>query len=337
MKNLNSLLARLGSLSLAAALVFSVADAAPIRKDSKAAAAVIEALVQQVAQEAPATRTTTQTYTTNVVVGSASASKDLTVYGDERLGGDLVLGSISSSSTVAGDKHIIGIQAMDPRTQQFELRFKDKTKAGSGAVVGLDFITTATSYRLGVADSGMIGVAVNVGGVYCHPQMTAQAIMGHPGMTSKMSMKSTATSRTWNQPARTPANDFNLTPTVRVEAITRDVSFGFVPYSSTYAVTGNGGFYDSTWTSATYNATRPVWATGKLAYRVSSDNVAGVAVVSTVVDDLEPLDVFDLFTDAELETLLSALNDYFGNDSTKVREYLAANRHKLSRAFKAMR
>ena len=49
MKNISSLLARLSVLSLAAAVAFSTVQAAPNKKDPKAAAAMIEALVKQTA------------------------------------------------------------------------------------------------------------------------------------------------------------------------------------------------------------------------------------------------------------------------------------------------
>lgn len=335
MKNLNSLLARLGSLSLAAALVFSVANASAARKDSKVSAAVIEALVQQaIGEEVAAASTRTQSFTDDVSIGSAATGRNLTVYGAARINGDLTIGKIGTP----GQKYIIGQQALNPVTQQVELRFKDKRAAAPGAWVDLDFVTTATSYRLGAVDTGVATVAVRSNGIYCHPQMTPAQIMGVTG-ASKGNLKGTTTSRVFNGPARTPANDFNMTVTVRREAITNNVSFGFVPWSANYPATGgssNTGFYEANWNNATYNTAHPIWNPGVVSYKVVSDNLAGFGVNTAVSDSLQALDVFDLFSDADLETLLQSLNSYFGNDSTKVKAYLAENRHRLARAFKAL-
>ncbi len=336
MKNLNSLLARLGSLSLAAALVFSVANASTARKDSKVSAAVIEALVQQaIGEEVDAAATRTQSFADDVTIGSAATGRNLTVYGAARVNGDLTIGKIGTP----GQKYIIGQQALNPVTQQLELRFKDKTAAARGAWVDLDFVTTATSYKLvGAVDQGVATVAVRSNDIYCHPQMTPAQIMGVTGV-SKGNLKATTTSRVFNGPARTPANDFNMTLTVRHEAITNNVSFGFVPYSASYPATGgsnNTGFYEANWNNATYNTAHPVWNPGVVSYKVVSDNLAGFGVNTAVSDSLQALDVFDLFSDADLETLLQSLNSYFGNDSTKVKAYLAENRHRLARAFKAL-
>jgi len=183
-------------------------------------------------------------------------------------------------------------------------------------------------------------VAVRSRDIYCHPQMTPGQIMAVAGGASKASFKGTTTSRVFNGPARTSANDFNMTLTVRVEAITRDVSFGFVPWQTgNYPTTGgtnSTGFYEANWNNATYNTAHPIWNAGVVSYTVKSDNLAGFGVNTAVSDSLQALDVFDLFSDADLETLLASLNEYFGNDSTKVKAYLAANRHRLARAFKAL-
>jgi hypothetical protein len=336
MKNINSLLARLGSLSLAATLVFSVANAASARKDSKVAAAVIEALVQQaVGQENQADRVVkAQSFSDDVTIGSATRDSNLTVYGAARINGDITAGKIGNP----GQKYIIGQQTLNPVTQQLELRFKDKKAGALGAWVDLDFVTTATSYRLGVSDIGHANVAVRSHGIYCHPQMTPGQIMGITG-GSKMNFKGTTTSRVFNGPARTSFNDFNLTLTVRHEAITNNILFGFVPYSAEYPVTGgnNGkGFYEANWNSPVYNTTHPIWNPGLVSYKVVSGNLAGLSVTTSVADTLQTLDVFDLFSDADLEMLLESLNAYFGNDSTKVKAYLAENRHRLARAFKAL-
>lgn len=336
MKNLNSLLVRLGALSLAATMIFSAADAATTaRKDPKAAAAVISALVAQTAGDASRALTqgtSSDTFNKNVVIGTASANNTLTVYGDTRIDGDVVAGHIAADNTTAGRKHLIGIQTMDPRTQQFKILFKDKTKASHGAFVNLDFVTTVTSYRLGVADVGVATNFVQVPHLYVHPQMTSQRIMGR-AIAASTSMKSTTTSFVLNGPALTEARDFKLTPTIRVEAITQDICVGFVPNAQyTYPV---ATFYDPTlWAAVT---THPTWSTGILSYQVASDGVKSVEVVSSVTDDLTTLDVFELFTDTELAELLAALKEYFGEDTVKMREYLMAHRHQLSRAFKALR
>lgn len=341
MKNLNSLLARLGTLSLAAALVFSVANAATARKD-KVAAAVIEALVQQAAigSEDASRATRSQAFSENVVIGTAAAGNTLTVHGNTRVSGDINAGRIGTSSADTGNQYIIGSQALEPRTQQLKIRFKDKTKAAKGAWVDLDFITTATSYRLGIADLGIATVAVRSHGIYAHPQMSVGAIQGVNGVSAK-SLKGSTTVRLYNAPSRiNPANDFALTPTVRLEAITRDVAFGFVPYATEqYPPTeGDGsGFYESGWTSSSLNPTRPVWDTGTVSYKIVSSNLAGYGVITSVSDSLQTVDVFDLFSDADLQTLLTALNSYFGNDSTKVREYLEMHGARLSRAFNELK
>ncbi len=339
MKNLSSLLARLGALSLAATMVFSVAEAASAaRKDPKAAAAVISALVAQGASAEA--RTLTQgsgtagdSFNKDVTIGTAAANHDLTVYGEARVDGDVIAGHIAADNTTTGRKHLIGVATMDPRTQQFKIVFKDKTKASHGAFVNLDFSTTVTSYRLGLVDYGVSTNFVQVPNLYVHPQMTSQRIMGR-AIAAAQSMKATTTTVALNAPSATvPANDFRLTPTIRVEAITQDICVGFVPNALvSYPV---ATWYDATlWAAVT---TKPIWSTGLLAYQIASDSVKSASVVSSVVDDLTTLDVFELFTDTELADLLAALKEYFGEDTVKMREYLMAHRHQLSRAFKALR
>ena len=340
MKNLNSLLARLGSLSLAAALVFSVANAATARKDSKVSAAVIEALVQQaIEEEVDDDATRAQAITDDVVIGSAATGRNLTVYGAARINGDITIGKIG----LPGQKFIMGQQALNPVNQQLELRFKDKTAAARGAWLDVDFVTTATSYRLGIVNNGMATVALRSQDIYSHPQMTPGQIMGVNGV-SKKDFKQSTTCRVFNGPAVTENNDFRLTLTVRKEAITNNVSIGFVPwanYTTTvgYLTTGgtnNKGFYESNWNNNTVNTTHPIWNPGVVSYTINSDNLAGFSVNTAVTDSLQTVDVFDLFSDADLQTLLASLNSYFGNDSTKVAAYLAENRHRLARAFKAL-
>jgi len=356
MKNLNSLLARLSALSLAAAMFFSATEAATAttaRKDPRAAAAVIEALVHKaVAENEETGRALTQcaktdSFSNDVVVGTAAANKNLTVHGDARINGDVVAGAIAGSNATAGYKHLIGITSLDPRTQQLKLVFKDKSKASHGAFLDLEFVTTATADNLaGISkDNGVVTSVVRASNIYCHPQMTAQQIMGQVGgisqnLGSRMDMRASTTSWTVNAQNRaTEVIDFRLTPTVRVEAITKDVCFGFVPYSRTYpAIDSNGyGFYEAGWLRKNYASGLPVFNTGTVAYQVASDCVSSVEVVSAVADELVPLDVFELFTDDELASLLTALESYFGSDSAKMRDYLVSHRHQLSRAFKALR
>lgn len=367
MKNLNSLLARLSTISLAAAMFFSAAQAATTaRKDPRAAAAVIEALVHQAASQDAQKQEVAKALTSdsgpsslydihnkNLVVGSLTAPRKAVVFGEIRSAGDLVAGRIDATSRDAdgykngtGMKHLIGVAELDPRTQQFAIAFKDKTKACHGAMVSLDFVTTVTSDHLSgvAADNGVVTTGVIVRDVYVHPQMTAQQIMGNrvSGQlrASRQDMRHTTTSWCVNTVnALTEAIDFRLTPTVRVEDLTKDVCFGFVPYSRSYPVTNSGstGFYEAGWNRTNYSSGYPVWDTGMLSYQVAGKEISAVGVVTETVSDLQPIDVFDLFTDEELAALLESLKEYFAEDSTKIREYLMTHRHQLSRAFKALR
>jgi len=298
-------------------------------------------LVQQAAMgsEDADRSTRSQAFSENVVIGTAAAGNNLTVHGNARISGDINAGRIGTSSADTGNQYVMGVQALDPRTQQLKLRFKDKTKAAKGAWVDLDFVTTATSYRLGVTDNGVATVALRTHGIYCHPQMTPAAIQGVNGV-SAAHFKASTTVRLYNAPARTSVNDFALTPTVRVEAITRDVAFGFVPNATWAYPPTNGtssGFYESGWTSVSLNPTHPTWNAGTVSYKIISGNLAGYGVITAVSDSLQTVDVFDLFSDADLQTLLTALNSYFGNDSTKVREYLEMHGARLSRAFNELK
>lgn len=353
---MSSLLMRLGALSLAATVVFSTVNAAPqVRKDPKAAAAVIEALVAKAVtdhnaksdDQISAAKVLTQgikqdSFDRNVQIGTAATNANLTVYGDFRANGDVIAGAINGDNTTAGYKHLIGITTLNPNTQQFKVIFKNKGFSSHGAFVNLDYVTTATGYRLGLADNGLVTSIVKTGNIFCHPQMSAQQVMGQIGkqnFQSAKDMKVTATSATINAAPLTTTVDFRLTPTVRIESLTKDACFGFVPYSGTYPITNSSGygFYEAGWTNTTLNTIHPIWYTGTLSYKVASDNVTSVEVVNAVSDELVPLDVFELFTDAELAQLLSALEGYFGNNSVEMRKYLIENRFQLSRAFKALR
>jgi len=361
MKNLNSLLARLGALSLAAAMFFSAAQAATAGRKDPRATAVIEAIVQQSVAKSDAadavrlSETDTVAYFSDkdVVIGSQAAKHHLCVYDYARVEGDVISGRIGRTKGDAGLKHLIGIANLDPRTQQFQVSFKDKKKTSHGAFVDLDFVTTVTSKNLGINDIGVATNRVTARGIYCHPQMTAAQIMGSPtangnagdnNFAAVQNMKSGGLSYSAlvNGPTGLAAaggslKDLRLTPTVRVEAITSDVCFGFVPWNgAAYPVTNSSstGFYDSKWTTSTKI---PVWSTGVLAYQVKSDNICNVGVITSVVDSLQAADVFCLFTDDELATLLETLQDYFGSDTESLCKYLVANRHQLSRAFEALR
>lgn len=339
MRNVNALITRLGAISLAASMLFSVSFAAAPRQAGKAQAAILQALVHHAAAEATESKavdatTRTNTITDNTVIGSNATNKNLTVYGTGRFGNDVTVGSISDSSSTPGTKYVIGAQALDPKTQQLELSFKNKTKSGGGAWVTFDFVTTAT--RKGLTDNGVVSVGLR-NAIYCHPQMTAPNIMRSAagGAGTGQHMRYTTTCVVANAPALTPSVDFRLTPTIRVEAITDDVAIGIVPTGVT-TTNGTSGYYDSGYVSnnaSSYYTFNP----GVIYYQVRSDNLGSVGVVSTVTDDLEPLDVFTLFTDSELETLLEALNEYFGNDATKIREYLQKHGKSLGRAVKALR
>ena len=134
-------------------------------------------------------------------------------------------------------------------------------------------------------------------------------------------MKATTTSRYFGSVG--VGVDIRMTPTVRVESITRDVAFGMVPYLV------EGLTY--------YNNPHAVaYASGILSFRVVSKNVSRVEIVNTISDELAPLDVFDIFNDDELESLLAALNEYFGNDSTKVRNFLTKHKDRFGKAFRLL-
>lgn len=384
MKNLSSLLARLGALSLAATVIFSTSNAATQRKDQKAAAAVIEALVHHTAGDARALTTdaavtvnplvSNDSFDLDLFIGSQQEPHNLAVNGNVAVMGDgVTTGMLNASGDItsgqpqlgyAGLKHLIGIQQLDPRTQQFKVVFKDKTKQSLGAFVELDFVTTVTtSAPAGLKDLGKSVAEVIVEKFYCHPQMDVQllnekmtgdnmesyiynginafdhcydecevaAIFGEPNWAPEV------TSTTCSVSTESSVFDMLLTPTGRIEAITRDVCIGFVPRGFvTTDPSSADGFYDSNW-AATHTDGYPIYGLGTLSYQVASSAVAGVSVVTSTSDELAPLDVFELFTDEELQELLFALNSYFGNDSVKMREYLMTHRHALSRAFKALR
>lgn len=329
MKNLNSLLARLSTISLAAAMFFSAAQAATTaRKDPRAAAAVIEALVHQATSkdvDAQAAKTLTQNtgvsslydiHDKNLVVGSLASPRKAVIFGDVRASGDLVAGQIEATSQDAtgykngsGLKHIVGVTTLDPRTQQFAIGFRNKTKTAHGAYVSLDFVTTATSDHItGITkDNGVVTSGVKMDNVFVHPTMTAQQIMGNRVsgqlLASRQDMRHTTTSWTINNfNGLTEVIDFRLTPTVRVESITKDVCFGFVPYSRSYPVTdSNGyGFYEGGWLRKNYSNGQPEFATGTLCYQVAGKDIGAYGIVTEVGDQFQTLDVFDLFTDEEL-------------------------------------
>lgn len=361
MKNFNSLLARLGYLSLAVLSVFSVLQATEPSESAVMAKILVKRVLGAKQQPEVTAPTLTpaavqaemkdrlicskQSGVSSVLIGSPSVNQNLTVYGDElvhgalHVVGDITSGPLPSDKQCAGLRYIEGVQSLDPRAQQFKVLFKDKTQASQGAFVTLDFSTTATSHRLGIPDHGPAVVSVQLGDIFCHPQMDGGLIMGRTIQAEENMKNDEFTLSGIIFPSEEV--DFRLTPTVRVDGITRDVFFGFVPYDDcSFPVIGHGceagkGFYEANWTAS---GSYPVWHAGVLGYKVISSSVGAVGVVNSVADmDIAPLDVFELFSSDELAELLQALNIYFGSDSTKVREYLLANRHKMSRAFQEMR
>ena len=417
MKNLNSLLVRLGALSLAAAMTFSVAEAATGRKDPKAAAAVIEALVHKVAANDEATKAkvvtagaTVTTIDTPLVVGKRDGKeRDLLVYGDLRAGGDIAAGEVGTLQLkdgkpvqddlgnyiykTPGRKHIIGTASLDPHTQQFRIVFKDKTATSHGAFVNLDFVTTATGhfgdYATTQGNSFPSGkkalVGIQLRNFFVHPQLKANQMMTGPvagfldatpaatadgsavcvsgvtpGVDSQLvsSFIMNGYNDGTNPVALGDLADLSLAAMIRLEeSTTNNVNFGFVPAAYSYniadadgvtastaahaadtvAAIGNG-FYDAGWMNGSTRTDYIKYDVGTISYQVASDNAVSAAVVTAVVNgELLPADVFELFSEEELGTLLEILKDYFGEDVVKMREYLIAHRHQLSRAFKAVR
>lgn len=260
-----------------------------------------------------------------------------------------------------GRKHIIGITSLDPHSQQFRIVFKDKTALSHGAFVDLDFVTTATGHlgnaafteadNLSAPAGKKATVGVRLHNVFCHPQMSAaQILAGLAGAATdqaKFIMNGYLDGA--NPTDQDSLSDLRLKAHVRVEeGSTNNVNFGFVPASKAYpvnvavAVVGDDdtyaqavdtGFYDEKWLT---RKDRPVYEVGTLSYQIASDNVVSAETVSQVANgELLPADVFQLFTDEELVSLLAILKDYFGEDVAKMRDYLVANRHQLSRAFHA--
>jgi len=360
MKNLKSLLMRLSALSLATMVMFSVATAA---KENKA--------LVQTPQTSPISVTPADAFDRSVRIGSATNPQHLCVYDYVRAAGDLTSGAISQDPMQAGLKHIIGITKLNPRTQQFQIIFKDKSKCSHGAFVDLDFVTTVTVTKKAVCpvpttqpcmpckpkgknECQSATNVVRAHNVFCHPQMDAAQIMGSLGeetasadLTEQIflragNMKENSSSRIFNRAAIVGPTfqnvDMRLTPTVRVENLTKNVNFGFVPFDGTnYPIaTTDGsatGFYEDCWD--TRSGLFPEWSEGTLAYTIKSDSVAKVGVITEVADSLDLPDLFELFSEDELSQLCGMLEDHFTTQEDMCR-YIATNRFALSRAFKAL-
>jgi len=428
MKNLNSLLMRLSALSLAAIAMFAVATAATARKDDKAAsAAVMGALVEQkvaadrgskalhqTPQVTPPVMAPADVFDRSVRIGSATNPQHLCVYDYVRAAGDVTSGAISQDPMQAGLKHIIGITKLDPRTQQFQIIFKDKSKCSHGAFVDLDFVTTVTLVKKkecapcvpagcqpclpckpkGKNECQSATNVVRVHNIYCHPCMTPGQISrsifdmidAMPDSSSSAApfldednvfnndyvdsdgynwswMKKRSSSALFNAKDiyTSKGIDLRLTPFVRVENLTKNVNFGFIPYDDgNYPIftdpslsasisdqSGSGfGFYEDCWgqLGTEYNAYTdgpmnsseyPEWSEGTLAYTIKSDCVAKVGVVNEVADSLDLPDLFELFSEDQLAQLCGMLEDHFTNQEDMCR-YIATNRFALSRAFKAL-
>jgi len=418
MKNISSLLARLSVLSLAAAVAFSTVQAAPNKKDPKAAAAMIEALVKQtagsqdravIAVTAPApvptptpppgpttsnlagtAGTEALIITTPLVVGKADGShNNVVVYGQVMADGDLIggeLGEVQTKGTGAathpvrdgngnllfksyGKKHLIGIAALDPRTQQFRVVFKDKSATALGAFIDLDFVTTATGIRIDTANASgkKAVVGVNWHGIYAHPQLTAAQMAGSTvagsapaggeftasgghdysadaGATNVgvQADDAAVTPFILNGYASSASGDLEwlgLTGIVRKDSVTSNVNFGFVPpYGEYKAATGDkDGFYDSGWGSAK-DFYGPQYDTGVLSYQVAGSNLVSCGVVDAVSDEnIIPADIYDIFTEEDLALIFESLSEYFGNNSAKMRDYLVTHRNQLSRILRSAR
>jgi len=387
MKNLKSLLMRLSALSLATMVMFSVATAA---KENKA--------LVQTPQTSPVSVLPADAFDRSVRIGSATNPQHLCVYDYVRAAGDLTSGAISQDPMQAGLKHIIGITKLDPRTQQFQIIFKDKSKCSHGAFVDLDFVTTVTLAKKkecapcvpagcqpclpckpkGKNECQSATNIVRAHDIYCHPTMTAGQIVATNGFNGEAElvldpslqptdMAAPSTNPTYGYMNFFPqiasflhnaagvydvkGIDMRLVPYVRVENLTKNVSFGFVPNDFVnyplVATDGSGtGFYEDCWGQAgtEYNAyddglmnssEYPEWSEGTLAYQVKSDCVAKVGVVNEVADSLDLPDLFELFSEDELTQLCGMLQDHFTNQEDMCR-YIATNRFALSRAFKAL-
>lgn len=381
MKNLNSLLARLSALSLAAAMTFSAAEAATARKDPKAAKAVIEALVAKTlandeskaittpggAVTAPAANKFT-TIDTPLIIGNnkgTSQNANLLVFGGVRSHGDLVVGSLgtpklNADNTLAKDsngnvvfttpglKNVVGIAQLDPHKQELRIAFKTKKGASHGAFVSLDFVTTATTTAGDPVQDNDAVVGLSLDRLFCHPGLDATQIATQdfdtPGGTDALKTLSAAkagdSAFVINKPDDTEVGlDFQIFKNVT----SKDVSIRFIPANADFRENGkdkhgnevaHSDFFGDNWLQV---GKRVVYAPGTLSYQVASGDLIHVAVAGVNDQGILPADIFDLFSDDELTTLLGLLNDYFAGNTTKMREYLLAHRHQLSRAFKSVR
>jgi len=375
MKHIHNLLMRLSALSLAAIAMFAVATAA---KENKA--------LVQTAQTSPISVTPADAFDRSVRIGSATNPQHLCVYDYVRAAGDLTSGAISQDPMQAGLKHIIGITKLNPRTQQFQIIFKDKSKCSHGAFVDLDFVTTVTLAKKkecapclpagcqpcvpckpkGKNECQSATNIVRAHDIYCHPTMTAGQIVATNGFLGEelslfdaslqpLDMLAPSTNPTYGYMNFFPqiasflhnaagvynvkGIDMRLVPYVRVENLTKNVSFGFVPNDFAnyplFATDGSGaGFYEDCWGSDQAGE-YPEWSEGTLAYQVKSDCVAKVGVVNEVADSLDLPDLFELFSEEQLAQLCGMLEDHFTTQEDMCR-YIATNRFALSRAFKAL-
>lgn len=375
MKNLNSLLARLSALSLAAAITFSAAEAATARKDPKAAKAVIEALVAKTlandeskaiftpggAQSLPASSKFT-VIDTPLVIGrnnGSSTNANLLVFGGVRAHGDVVAGALGSPKTNAdgtlardtngnvifttsGLKNVTGIATLNPHTEELRIAFRGKRALSHGAYVSFDFVTTATTRGDDTAEhDAVVGLSVNR--LYCHPGLTAGQMGKGPdadgifdGVPADANVHEGGTRFVINKPSDT---DVTLGYQVFKNETSKDVSIRLIPHDADYmdATPGDltkADFFGENWLR---RGQRPIYAPGTLSYNIVSGDMLYARVESVNDQDLLPQDIFELFDDTELQTLLSLLNEYFSGNTTKMREYLVAHRHQLSRAFKAVR
>jgi len=406
MKHVRMLLMRLSALSLAAVAMFAIATAA--KEEKMVSSAVMNALVEQkvvadraskalaqTPQTTPFSTAPADSFDRSVKIGAANNPQHLCVYDYVRAAGDVTSGAIANDSSQAGLKHIIGITKLDPRTQQFQIIFKDKTKCSHGAFVDLDFVTTVTLTKVAACPASTPNPClpcspkpknecqsatniVRAHDIYCQPTMTPGQIVGTNGLNEEalsidtdhqpsdvaapgygyMLADTRATSILLNAAGiqTVKGMDMRLVPYVRVEGLTKNVCFGFVPndytnYPLAATDASGSGFYEECWgvkgtpsrtigsgeNAIAFPATKehPEWSEGTLAYQVKSDCVAKVGVVNEVADSLDLPDLFELFTEDQLTQLCGMLEDHFSSQEDMCR-YIAKNRFALSRAFSAL-
>jgi hypothetical protein len=209
----------------------------------------------------------------------------------------------------------------DPRVNKLEINFKDRTSAKAGAVITYEFTCTAT--KKGLADNGKAMVFLTSSGDPLSPISNSVDMFNNSGAAT-FSLNDSG-------------SNFELRPDF--SALTKAVTFGIVPFSyasSEITNTAQDGFYDANYTTGFHASDYFTYDSGTLHYRVIGDNVKSVSVANSPFGKIEIEDIFDLFSDNQLIDLVAALEEYFGNDSTKVKDFLTKSKDKIVKHFPAI-